>query len=267
MTKQRPYAMISVPMTGRKPLEIARDKKKAKLFLEAYGYTVLDVQFDKNKGCSEKQYAFLCLAKVLQVMQKCDAVFFCHDWVCSKGCHVEHFVATMYGLKRIYQDDLIALLDNSEDKEISRMEHRLDELDIDVGNLEKAIDNLSKDNKDMKKLNNEVRPGAKDAPPVKQREVPPTISAEEFIETCKTILFNKESERLDKFERSNFTMDDIFVVWYCKSLQNHKALLSSKLMNGRYIEFTYNGDLKKYYVDSYEKQEHSEFTFTKEERG
>ena len=50
-------------------------------------------------------------------------------------------------------------------------------------------------------------------------------------------------------------------------LEDHKALLSSKLMNGRYIEFTYNGDLKKYYVDCYEKQEHSEFKFFHEERG
>ena len=232
-----PFAMISVPMTGRKPGRIEMDKKRARHFLEGFGYTVVDVNFaEKNPGITEEQYAIMCLSDALMQLQRCQAVFFCDGWRTSRGCQVEHFVAKMYGIKTIYQNDLMDLLKDEKEQ-------------------------------DMQKLEDEVRPGVKDAPPVKQREVPPTISTEEFIETCKTILFNKESERLDKFERPNFTMDDIFVVWYCKSLQNHKALLSSKLMNGRYIEFTYNGDLKKYYVDSYEKQEHSEFTFTKEERG
>lgn len=47
--------------------------------------------------------------------------------------------------------------------------------------------------------------------------------------------------------------NDIFVVWYAKTLQNHKALLSSTVSD-HYFECTYNGDKNKMYVDVYRKQ-------------
>lgn len=50
-------------------------------------------------------------------------------------------------------------------------------------------------------------------------------------------------------------VDDVFVVWYCKTLQNHKALLSTPLPDGMYYEFTYNGDKDEAYLDAYRKVE------------
>lgn len=47
--------------------------------------------------------------------------------------------------------------------------------------------------------------------------------------------------------------NDIFVVWYAKTLQNHKALLSSTVSN-HYFECTYNGDKQEMYVDVYAKK-------------
>lgn len=47
--------------------------------------------------------------------------------------------------------------------------------------------------------------------------------------------------------------NDIFVVWYAKTLQNHKALLSSTISN-HYFECTYNGDKQEMYVDVYTKE-------------
>lgn len=46
--------------------------------------------------------------------------------------------------------------------------------------------------------------------------------------------------------------DDIFVVWYSKTLQNHKALLGTRFAN-YYFECTYNGDKEEMYVDVYDK--------------
>ncbi|WP_288718161.1 DUF6275 family protein [uncultured Limosilactobacillus sp.] len=46
--------------------------------------------------------------------------------------------------------------------------------------------------------------------------------------------------------------DDIFVVWYAKTLQNHKALLGTRFAN-YYFECTYNGDKEEMYVDVYDK--------------
>lgn len=46
--------------------------------------------------------------------------------------------------------------------------------------------------------------------------------------------------------------DDIFVVWYAKTLQNHKALLGTRFAT-YYFECTYNGDKEEMYVDVYDK--------------
>ena len=47
---------------------------------------------------------------------------------------------------------------------------------------------------------------------------------------------------------------NVYVVWYCKTLQNHKALLSTTIPDTRYYEFTYNGDKNELYMDSYIKE-------------
>lgn len=47
--------------------------------------------------------------------------------------------------------------------------------------------------------------------------------------------------------------NDVFIVWYAKTLQNHKALLSSTVSN-HYFECTYNGDKREMYIDVYTKQ-------------
>lgn len=46
---------------------------------------------------------------------------------------------------------------------------------------------------------------------------------------------------------------DVYSVWFCKTLQNWKALMSSSLPNGRYYELTYNGDEEELYIDTYVK--------------
>jgi hypothetical protein len=51
------------------------------------------------------------------------------------------------------------------------------------------------------------------------------------------------------------TIDDVYVVWYSKSLQNHKALLSTTVCDGMYYELTYNGDKDELYIDAYKKWE------------
>ena len=62
----------------------------------------------------------------------------------------------------------------------------------------------------------------------------------------------------EKNDPTNYTKlkdDDVFVVWYCKTLQNHKALLSTTISDGMYYELTYNGDKNELYFDAYKKWE------------
>lgn len=50
-----------------------------------------------------------------------------------------------------------------------------------------------------------------------------------------------------------FDEDDVYIVWFCKTLQNWKALLSTNLPDGMYYEVTYDGDKKQTYIDAYKK--------------
>ena len=49
--------------------------------------------------------------------------------------------------------------------------------------------------------------------------------------------------------------DDVFLVWYAKTLQNHKALLATPVFpDVHYYEATYNGDKGELYIDVYTKE-------------
>ena len=79
------------------------------------------------------------------------------------------------------------------------------------------------------------------------------MGSKEFIERCKEEVKTYAEEHLDKSDvMPNF---EVFVVWSCKTLQNHKALLSTSLPDGMYYELTYNGDKKELYFDAYKKFE------------
>lgn len=61
---------------------------------------------------------------------------------------------------------------------------------------------------------------------------------------------------LNHIDKSDDTPDfDTFVVWSCKTLQNHKCLISTTLHDGMYYECTYNGDKNEMYLDAYKKFE------------
>ena len=62
--------------------------------------------------------------------------------------------------------------------------------------------------------------------------------------------FNEEVEKTDGF---TLTVDDVYIVWWSKTLQNWKALVSTTVSDGMYYEVTYNGDKKETYIDAYKK--------------
>ena len=74
-------------------------------------------------------------------------------------------------------------------------------------------------------------------------------------EKAKQIVFNYVKNHIDKTDNIKFTLDDVYVVWFCKTLQNWKALVSTTLPDGIYYEITYNGNTDEIYVDVYKKWE------------
>lgn len=78
---------------------------------------------------------------------------------------------------------------------------------------------------------------------------------EKFIDLCKEEVMKYANEHLDKTDKKEITIDNVFAVWSCKTLQNNKALLSTTLFDGMYYECTYNGDKNELYFDAYKKWE------------
>lgn len=80
-----------------------------------------------------------------------------------------------------------------------------------------------------------------------------------FQDLCKEKVVEYFNKRADKTGDLKITKDYVFVVWYCKTLQNAKALLSTTVSDGMYYELTYNGDKKELYLDAYKKWENKKF--------
>lgn len=79
------------------------------------------------------------------------------------------------------------------------------------------------------------------------------MESKEFIGLCKKKVAEYFNENSDVTDKVNMKPDDVYVVWYCKTLQNHKALLSTSVSDGMYYEITYNGDKHELYLDAYKK--------------
>lgn len=66
------------------------------------------------------------------------------------------------------------------------------------------------------------------------------------------------SQEFSRLSGREIKAEDCFVVWFSKTLQNWKALVSTNRIKsgekcGDYVEITHNGDKKETYVDVYAK--------------
>lgn len=77
----------------------------------------------------------------------------------------------------------------------------------------------------------------------------------DYQKIARKIVLDYANEHIDKTDNVQITLDNVFIVWFCKTLQNWKALVSTTLPDGMYYEVTYNGDKKEVYLDAYKKFE------------
>ena len=76
--------------------------------------------------------------------------------------------------------------------------------------------------------------------------------------------FNGNCDRSDNFK---LKLEDVFVVWFCKTLQNAKAMISTTVSDGMYYELTYNGDKDELYLDAYKKWENKHIKISTDKPG
>lgn len=85
----------------------------------------------------------------------------------------------------------------------------------------------------------------------------------DYQKIARKIVLNYANKHIDKTDNVQITLDDVYIVWFCKTLQNWKALLSTTLPDGMYYEVTYNGDKKEAYIDAYKKFENQKINMSK----
>lgn len=76
-----------------------------------------------------------------------------------------------------------------------------------------------------------------------------------MMEKAKELVVDYFNSRVDKTDNVVLTKGDVYIVWFSKTLQNWKALVSTTISDGMYYEVTYNGDRKETYIDAYKKWE------------
>jgi len=103
-------AMLSQPMNGKTDEEIVETRGRAIKVLEGMGYEVINTLFtdewysdNKMRDRGVVQIPLCFLAKSLENMSLCDAVYFCKGYEKARGCRIENEVAKAYGLKIMYE--------------------------------------------------------------------------------------------------------------------------------------------------------------------
>ena len=105
-------AMISQPMGGKTMKEINATRDLAIVSLEENGYEVVNTLFtdewyshEEKKEPGIVQRSLFFLAKSLEKMSLCNAVYFCKGWKKARGCRIEHEAAKAYGIKILYEEE------------------------------------------------------------------------------------------------------------------------------------------------------------------
>lgn len=105
-------AMLSQPMAGKTDAEIIVTRERAIQVLKEKGYEIVNTLFTDEWYSKEKmqergvvQIPLCFLAKALENMSLCHAVYFCKGWENARGCKIEHDAAVKYGLQIIYEED------------------------------------------------------------------------------------------------------------------------------------------------------------------
>lgn len=103
-------AMLSQPMATKTEEEIIETRERAIQKLEEMGYEVVNTlftdewySFDSMNERGVENVPLCFLAKSLENMSLCSAVYFCKGWENARGCKIEHEAAKAYGMKIIYE--------------------------------------------------------------------------------------------------------------------------------------------------------------------
>lgn len=79
------------------------------------------------------------------------------------------------------------------------------------------------------------------------------MTNEQILNRAKQIIVDYFNAHVDVTDGFKLSIEDVYIVWFCKTLQNWKALVSTTVSDGKYYEVTHNGDKNETYLDVYVK--------------
>lgn len=81
-----------------------------------------------------------------------------------------------------------------------------------------------------------------------------------MINRAKDLIIHHWNENYGDKYGTRVTRENVYIVWFCKTLQNWKALVSTDFPDQIYYEVTHNGDKDETYVDVYKKKRNYKVT-------
>lgn len=70
-------------------------------------------------------------------------------------------------------------------------------------------------------------------------------------EKAKSIVVNYFNERVEKTDGKRISVEDVYIVGFCKKLSSWKVLLGTTVGDGMYYVVSYNGDTREISIDAY----------------
>lgn len=84
---------------------------------------------------------------------------------------------------------------------------------------------------------------------------PPVVDSPDFYLKARLLVMKHFNDRADKTDGGAINVEDVYLVWFSRTLQNWKALVITTVPDGMYYEVTYNGDKQETYLDAYKQFE------------
>ena len=76
---------------------------------------------------------------------------------------------------------------------------------------------------------------------------------EAMMNRAKQLVVDYFNAHVDVTDGKKLTIKDVFIVWFSKTLQNWKALVSTTVSDGMYYEITHKAASVLTYLDAYKK--------------
>ena len=81
-----------------------------------------------------------------------------------------------------------------------------------------------------------------------------SVAVKDFQVKARRMVVDYFNSQVDKSDGDvGIVLADVYIVWFSKTLQNWKALVSTMVPDGVYYEVTYDGDREQTYLDVYKK--------------